>query len=388
MSPDTIAVWSRVHTWSSLVCTAFLLMLCVTGLPLVFHDEIDAALNPEAFEPERPGGERLTLDAVLDAALARRPGEVPLFMSFDTDRPVVNVTTGPTPDAAAGDMHFASFDRTSGAFVPPADRGETVMHFLLKLHTDMFLGLPGMLFLGAMGVLFAVAVISGVVLYAPFMRRLSFGTLRVRRSRRLKWLDVHDLTGIVTVAWVLVVGLTGVVNTLADPIFDLWKRNQLADLVAEHEGAPVVRAHSPLEDAVAAARRAAPHMTLQFVAFPGGSFSTDRHYAVFLHGDSPLTRHLIEPALIDAETGEFVGMRRMPWYTKVLALSKPLHFGNYAGLPLKVLWAAMTVLTIVVLGTGLYLWVVRRRGAGAMARRAARIAEPGSPPGRGQRHPA
>ena len=28
--------WSWVHTWSSLVCTLFLLMLCLTGLPLIF----------------------------------------------------------------------------------------------------------------------------------------------------------------------------------------------------------------------------------------------------------------------------------------------------------------------------------------------------------------
>jgi len=46
------------------------------------------------------------------------------------------------------------------------------MEFLLQLHTDLFLGLPGMLFLGAMGLMLVVALVSGVMLYAPFMRRL------------------------------------------------------------------------------------------------------------------------------------------------------------------------------------------------------------------------
>jgi uncharacterized iron-regulated membrane protein len=54
-------------------------------------------------------------------------------------------------------------------------------------------------------------------------------------------------------------------------------------------------------------------------------------------------------------------MREMPWYTKALSLSKPLHFGDYGGLLLKILWAALTLVTIVVLGSGLYLWLVRRR---------------------------
>jgi uncharacterized iron-regulated membrane protein len=34
-----------VHTWSSLVSTLFLLLLCITGLPLIFHHEIDELLG-------------------------------------------------------------------------------------------------------------------------------------------------------------------------------------------------------------------------------------------------------------------------------------------------------------------------------------------------------
>ncbi|MGE3850086.1 MAG: PepSY-associated TM helix domain-containing protein, partial [Gammaproteobacteria bacterium] len=214
LSAQAVRRWSFVHTWSSLVCTLFLLMLCLTGLPLVFDDEIASALNPDAWSPAEPGAAR-SLDSLLAGALAARPGEVPLFMSFDEDRPVVNVTTAASLDPPANGYTLASFDRISGASVPRGTRGEAVMEFLLRLHTDLFLGLPGMLFLGAMGLLFALAVVSGIVLYAPFMRRLSFGTLRLHKSSRTRWLDYHNLLGIVTVAWVLVVGLTGVVNTLA-----------------------------------------------------------------------------------------------------------------------------------------------------------------------------
>ena len=37
--------WVWAHKWSSLICTAFLLVLCVTGLPLIFRGEIDHALG-------------------------------------------------------------------------------------------------------------------------------------------------------------------------------------------------------------------------------------------------------------------------------------------------------------------------------------------------------
>ena len=51
--------------------------------------------------------------------------------------------------------------------------------------------------------------------------------------------------------------------------------------------------------------------------------------------------------------------RPMPWYYQALALSRPLHFGDYGGLPLKILWAALTLFTIIVLGSGLYLWLAK-----------------------------
>ncbi|PCI53260.1 MAG: peptidase [Alphaproteobacteria bacterium] len=361
MKANTLKIWSAVHKWTSLVCTSFLLMLCLTGLPLIFHHEIDTALNPDIWQPANPDGAHLSLDAILDIALKARPGEVPLYMSFDIERPVINVTSGPTPDSAVQNMHFASFDMTSGALVPPANRGAGVMDFILQLHTDMFLGLPGMLFLGGMGILFLIAIISGVVLYAPFMRKLPFGKVRRTQSSRLKWLDYHNLLGIVTVAWVSVVGVTGVINTLESPIIDTWRATGLKDLIAENQGQSELVQRASLSLAVNEAMSLAPEMQLQFVAFPGSDFSTNRHYAIFLHGNTPLTKEIITPVLVDAQSGHVAGLREMPWYVKGLLLSRPLHFGDYGGLFLKALWAMLDVLTIVILGSGLYLWVKKSR---------------------------
>jgi len=98
---------------------------------------------------------------------------------------------------------------------------------------------------------------------------------------------------------------------------------------------------------------------------------------VFFQGDTPLTERLLTPALVDAESGTFTAARQMPWYYQALSLSRPLHFGDYGGLPLKLLWAALTLFTIHVLGTGLYLWLARRKaGAPVRTRSAMPVAEP------------
>jgi uncharacterized iron-regulated membrane protein len=51
----------------------------------------------------------------------------------------------------------------------------------------------------------------------------------------------------------------------------------------------------------------------------------------------------------------------MSWYLRALQVSRPLHFGDYGGLPLKILWALLDLATIIVLGTGVYLWWARGR---------------------------
>jgi uncharacterized iron-regulated membrane protein len=358
MRTRTIRAWSWAHRWSSLVSTLFLLMLCVTGLPLVFSHELNHLLLDEPWAPANPEGRRLNLDEVLEVALSRHPGEAPAFMSFDEDRPVVNVTSR-APDAPAGQYTFQPIDQTSGDPAPLV-AGHPFVEFLLQLHTDMFLGLPGMLFLGAMGLMLIIAVVSGVVLYAPFMRRLPFGTLRLEKAPRTRWLDYHNLLGVVTVAWVLVVGATGVINTLATPILNYWKNTALAELTAAHDAPARPGERASLDQAVRRAREALPGRTLQFVAFPGTDYSTDHHYAVFFHGDTPLTTHLTTPALIDVRTGELTAVAPPPWYVKTLSLSQPLHFGDYGGLPLKIIWALLDLITIVVLGSGLYLWLSKR----------------------------
>ena len=48
---------------------------------------------------------------------------------------------------------------------------------------------------------------------------------------------------------------------------------------------------------------------------------------------------------------------------QTLLLSQPLHFGDYGGMPLKVIWALLDIITIVVLISGLYLWLGRRTSA-------------------------
>lgn len=374
---DTFHIWYWIHKWTSLVCTAFLLLLCLTGLPLIFSHEIAHWLGDSVEPPDLPGlasspAPAASLDLMVENARSRRPGEFIRAVSFPRDEPnAVNVSMGLTADAPEASASFM-FDARTGELLLDRKLGQGVMHVLTKLHVDLFAGLPGTLFLGFMGVLFTASIVSGVVVYAPHMRKLRFGTVRRERGSRLKWLDLHNLLGIVTLAWVLVVGVTGVINTLARPAFSYWQSTELAALTAPWRGKPAPTTFASLDRAVRTARTAEPAMKPAFVAFPGTPRAGNHHYVVFMRGDAPLTARLIKPVLIDAQSGEFTAKRDMPWYVTFLRVSQPLHFGDYGGLPLQILWAVFDVIAIIVLGSGLYLWFARRKTPGRMPKRSER----------------
>ncbi len=361
MTKRAVQAWYLVHKWTSLVCTAFLLLLCVTGLPLIFAEEIAhlSGAEPELAAPPA-GATPVNLDTLIDKARAQYQGEQPLFLGWHQELPIVYVNLGPAPDTPPAGMKTALFHAYSGEAVPAPQFNEGVMFFILRLHTDMFAGLPGKLFLGVMGLLFAVAVVSGVVLYRPVKRKLDFGTGRKARSTRLKWLDLHNLLGIVTTAWLLVVGLTGVINTLDEPLYDSWQQGQLAELTGASAGKPLPTRFGSIEQAVAVAREARPELRPAFVSYPGTGYSGDHHYGVFMIGSSPLDKRNYQPVLVDAETSRLTGVPEWPLSLSAMYLSQPLHFGDYAGLPLKIVWALLDIVAIVVLASGLYLWIGHR----------------------------
>jgi uncharacterized iron-regulated membrane protein len=355
--------WGWVHKWSSIVCTVFMLMLCITGLPLIFHHEIDDLLH-EGVQAEKVavGTPTANLDLVVRNGLSRDPGYVPHFLIWDPDDAnAMMVSIGKSITDNPADNRLVRVDAHTGAYLDAPDLSGRFTSIMLKLHTDMFAGLPGKLFLGLMGILFCVAIVSGIVVYAPAMRKLPFGAYRRDRPRVVRWLDIHNLTGIVLVMWMLVVGFTGVINTWAELVIKIWQFGQLAEMTAQYKDRPLVANPTSLDAAVKVAIRTEPDMTPAFVAFPGSIFSSKSHYAVFMRGNAPLTAKLLKPALIDAETGALTDSRHLPWYVATLLLSQPLHFGDYGGMPLKIIWAILDIITIVILITGLYLWLRRRK---------------------------
>jgi uncharacterized iron-regulated membrane protein len=387
---STIKTWYLVHKWTSLVCTIFLLIICLTGLPLVFHHEIEHWLDDAKPLSDVPASTPpANLDKLVTQARSMYPGEVVDYLFFDPDEPQVYVGMAKKPGDGQVSGHAVRMDGRTGDVLLDGplytqDRF-SFMGIMLSLHVDLFASLPGELFLGFMGLLFCIAIVSGVVLYGPFMKKLEFGTVRAGRSTRLKWLDLHNLLGIVTLVWAFVVGFTGVINELSTPLFRLWQSTELVRILEPYKGQGVPAELSSAQAAADTARKALPGNEVSFIAFPGNAFGSPHHYIAWMRGATPLTSKMNTPVLIDGRNGELTTVAKMPWYLTALELSRPLHFGDYGGLPLKIIWAVLDLITIVVLVSGLYLWLARRRATEARIAEQVRKHQAAATP---QRNPA
>lgn len=360
--------WFWIHRWTSLICTVFLLMLCITGLPLIFQEEIDQWLStdpPYAVMPKNTP--MANLDGMVSVAKHKYPKDVISYVFVDDEEPQVEISMLPNYAADPKFSHTLHFDARTAKLLkdelPVTQQPQSFTGIMLELHSDMFMELPGELFLGLMGLLFVASIVSGIVLYGPFMKKLDFGTVRSDRAKRLKWLDLHNLLGIVTAAWLLVVGATGVINELSTPLFGLWQITDVKTMLDRYQGKPLPQAQelSSLQAAYNTAKKVVPGMTLTSLVFPGNTFGSPYHYLLWAQGNTPLTSRLFSPVLVDAKSGQLTAVVKMPVYLRALEVSRPLHFGDYGGTPLKVIWVIFDLLAIVVLISGIYLWIVRRK---------------------------
>lgn len=366
---------SLVHKWTSLICMAFLLMQCITGLPLIFLDEISVHWrgDPTAGElsPETP---LVNLDQLVATATGREgvfPGQTVRWLSIEDDIGQIWMGLGPSYKAARSLDHVVRFDARSGRVIHAARSGEHTsplwIGLMFRLHTDLFAGVYGESLLAVMALLFLTATATGLVLYGPFMRKLQFGTVRKERTARIKWLDLHNLVGIITVVWVIVVGVTGIVNQLSTPLYGIWRDTALSGLQAGYRGQPMPEHPRSVQAAYETALHTQPGKAVRSIRFPDGELGSPYHFLIWIKGNTPLTSQLATPVLVDARSGKLSATLPLPWYLTTLLMARSLHFGDYGGLPLKIIWALFDIALIVVLVSGIYLQISRRKRASEAA---------------------
>jgi uncharacterized iron-regulated membrane protein len=347
------------HRWCGLIVSLNVALFSITGVLLIFHEEIDEMLG---VMPTSSGEAKTTLAQAIEIAKAGVPNTDALWVSRDEEHPHLGyVGLAPKGSRLFADSKPHAVDLAQGALVEDLKLDETFSAIVFQLHAQLLMGPAGALLVGAIGLAFLFSLVSGVILYGPMMVRFRFGLLRKDRQLRTLVGDVHKLLGIATFGWNLVVVATGILLSVGSMLLQFYAATELQALGAAHGPSEPVTDFRTVDEAVAHAEATSGGRELQFVALPGSEYASARHYAIIMHGKQGLDARMLTLALADARDPTRVVHHAFPLYLQALMVSEPLHFGDYGGYPLKVVWVLFSLLSLGIAISGVWITVSQRK---------------------------
>lgn len=351
----------RIHLLLGISVGLLFAVLGLTGSALVFYTAIDAALHPvvEARADDRPPG---LMSPVWDRALAagrahwHHPG----------DRWTLEVTGegGPIPARyypAPSQSHHVGrmmvwFSGDGARIVRAEPWGGYLMSWFYLLHMALLSGEPGGQVVGWSGVAILLLLVSGIAAWWP--RGSWRKAIALKRDaapiRRLR--DLHKLSGLWSMALLLILAATGVLLALPAVTQVLLKP---APILAPKSGGGVRQI--PVVRALAAAQRALPDGRIVFIDVPGAGDAPIR-VRLQVPGD-PQRRFSSSYVFIDQFSGQVLAVhdvRHAGAGANLLKWVRTLHDGTVFGLPSRVLAAVMGLVPAFLFVTGLLHWWRRR----------------------------
>ncbi|MCG8296357.1 PepSY-associated TM helix domain-containing protein [Pseudomonas entomophila] len=365
-------LWFLVHSWLALPIWFFVLIVCFTGMLAVVSQEIVWLANPDvrASKPDDTA-ERLSFQQVLDALHKAEPDMAVRFLNQpdgshfalnagvtfpDGSSPTlyVNPYTGAI-QGKSPNFNFEAFTRAlHGWWLVPFTNGYSWGWYLVSL-----LGLP-----------LLASLVTGLVVYKKFWKGF-FKLPRRSHGPRIFWGDLHRLAGVWSIWFVATISITGTwfliqavlkdnhISITTEPVVPVIAREQVP-LTADGSPAPRI----DLDEATRIAQGNIPGLEVSFISVPATAYS---HVSLGGRSWYPL---MIQTAAVNPYTravdSQFLlGDRSALEF--VTESMRPLHTGDFGGLPIKLIWAFFGLLLSLMVFSGLLIWTKRTAQATAAA---------------------
>ncbi len=334
-----------IHHWCGLLAGVFLLLISLTGAILVFDDDIDSTLFAKHKRLAVPAT-HLTFDASFEKIRAAYPGweiRIPELPATLHENILYELRQGKL-------RKWLFVHPATGEVQSQVERADLrFTYILLNIHYNLFSGTPGKVVVLLVGIAFLISLVTGIILYRKsigkvllFRQKISFRTPRIMFS------SLHRVLGVWGLLFNLLMCLSGlflsylVVNNAIKP-----KNKSIAVPALTYS----------VDEAMAKARAAYPDFTITYLRFP-----VNAEGSLQLLGrlqEDPLYYGKYYSGLSVGEKGEIAKalfLRDSPWYVRMFRVLQPLHFGDYAGLWVKIIYSVGAILPALLSITGFLLW--------------------------------
>ena len=360
LSAKLVARMLSAHAGLGVILGALLYIVSLSGVLVVFHAEFARWEQPHIVERQSVSPElaQSAAQSVLDHARAMddTPDEIMIFM--------------PTPDSP---RLAGGYDDSYWFIDDQARLGERIDHgfseFLIDLH--YYLHLPstlGLIVVGLMGVMMLALVVSGFLAH-PRVFRDAFRS-RKPGNGQLSLADRHNRLSVWGAPFHVMIPLTGAALGLATIVALVLAQSEPEMTVTDMfdtvfgAGAEQTAPAGPLPDAAQALRVVAK------------DFAEDGliPWIIQIHhpGEDEQTLQILTAApdrLIFGEylqfspDGRFIGQTGLEngeFGQQAMASVYNLHFGNWGGVPVKLVYVVLGLALCVVCVSGVQLWLYKR----------------------------
>lgn len=354
-------LWFALHGWFALPIWLFLFFVCVTGTIATIDKEIMWLVDPTVRAGNPDNLDRKPLNQIVEGIRQQvagahvsgiRFGEP--FMALE-----VRISTPDTPNAIAWVNPY------SGA-VQSVVRGINFPNFMKALHGWLLMpwhgGTPiGWYAVTGLSIPLLGSLVTGVVVYKRFWRAFFTPRLRTGSGSRVFWGDFHRLAGVWSLWFIAVMSLTGlwflIMGLMVDAHIPLRMENpdiprREAPVLAAGEALP----QTDLDGAVATVQALRPGTQPISVRPPEHALGT---IVVYSRSSFPI---LAEEVWIHPYSGEVLGLRDMgvaSFATIGKVVADSLHYGNFAGVWVKLIWTFFGILLSGLVLSGMVIWTKR-----------------------------
>ncbi len=311
---------------------------------MVFRPEIEAALSPKVAAT----GARADLDAAVAGVLAANP-------SYKLTRVLL-----PSPPRNTFVLTVESDKKNSRRIVVDAGTGQIVgelslpwLDGIVDLHHNLFAGRTGRQVVGVIGIILFLISASGLLL--SLLRRPSWKVLiavRASRPRSRFYYELHRATGLWAYAFLTLLSFTGIALGLPDAFRAVL--GKAAPILKPKRAAD--QSLRSLGDYVRAAETAAPEAQLTELRIPK---SPKDPLTIRFRESSDFGTAGRNEVAMDA-TGRVLGVRRQskqPSGVRVQESFTPIHYAEFGGIAVKILWSLAGIAPSILFVTGLLFWL-------------------------------
>ncbi|MBT0585980.1 PepSY-associated TM helix domain-containing protein [Alteromonas oceanisediminis] len=368
----------KVHSWVGLITGILLFVIAFTGALSVFgRPEIKIWANPDI----RHGIEMdaAQIEAVVREQAAALPEayhqEILIFLPGTRTYPHLTIVF---EDHENQHAVLLTVDNETMSVINQregtprevfAARQVDIADFIVDFHADLHLGRPvGLLLTGLLGLTLMASIVTGFIIHRQKLRQLF--TFRWKKSTDITLADSHRLFGVWGLLFNGVIAFTGAFLGLATVLlipaaaFVSFSGDQekLIDTFNTTPQPVLAQVHQPTQIApvLTHATTFDEDMRVEVVTIYGFDDQNAKVYASGV-GSEAVARQLLS---YQGATGDFI--EAFGQFGKVggisaqiLDLMFPLHFGNFGGIFVKLLWTLLGVSTALLPLSGMMMWIER-----------------------------